>query len=191
MSSSGSTIKGQVIDVIRVRKHHHLGVLTGIMMPKSNRPEVFPDTQGNSSTSHGYHTKVPNQARRPKNLKIGQMHENDEIPKGSRIARKSSRMSRHASHEVLQLKSSIQDQKPKTKILFVHRPKVPEIPRLLCSELTWVLKCNKAPLQSPKSTNKGIKKNVRLKKSPTTQNFNNSQASTKEHYRWVPWFILN
>ena len=32
---------------------------------------------------------------------------------------------------------------------------------------------------------------VRLKKSPTTQNLNNLQASTKEHYRWVPWFILN
>ena len=132
---------------------------------------------GDSSISSGYHNKVPNQAKRPKNLKIVQMRKSSFFPKSSRIARKSSRMSQHASHEVLQLKSPIQDQKPKTKI-FALRPKVPEIPRLLCPWAYlryWSVTKLHSKVQSPNPPIKGIKKNVRLRKSLTIQNLNNSQ----------------
>ena len=72
--------KSQVIDPNSRPNCTHKSVVIGITMPKSKLFRSVPRHSGDSSTSPGYHTKVPNQARRPKNLKIGQMHENDEIP---------------------------------------------------------------------------------------------------------------
>ena len=164
MSSSGSTIK-KPSDWPNSRPNcTHKSVVIGITMPKSSQSVLRHLVT--SSTSPGYHSKVPYWARNPKNQKIGQIRKMTKFPKGSRIARKLSWMSWHASHEVLQHKSPSQDQKPR------YYPSA-ESSRNSQAPLPWAYLSSK--VQIPKSTNKGIKKNVRLRKNPTTQNLNNLQ----------------